>query len=85
MLVEAERGLKKTTGLPRRFERQMPVPGGPAAKGVIDGIEAVGMLARRPPALRRDQLHVDAAGQPGGDLVLHVEGVGPLLVEALGP
>jgi len=43
------------------------------------------MLARRPAALRRDQLHVDATGQPGGDLILHVEKVGAPLVEAFGP
>src|SRR5215831_15371257 len=63
----------------------MAVPGGPAAKSVIDGVEVVGMLAYRPPALRRDQLHVDATGQPGGDLVLHVEEVVALLVKAFGP
>jgi hypothetical protein len=54
VLVEAERGLKKMTGLPRRLERQMSVPSGPSVKGVIDGVETVRMLARRPPALRRD-------------------------------
>ena len=63
----------------------MSVPGGPALKSVIDGVEAVGMFARRPAALRRDQLDVDLTGQAGGDLVLHVEEVGALLVEALGP
>src|SRR5207245_2840934 len=67
------------------LERQMSVPGGPPVKGVIDGVETVRMLARCPPALRRDQLYVDGTGQPGRDLVLHVEKVGPLLVEAFGP
>jgi hypothetical protein len=43
------------------------------------------MLARRPPALRRDQLYVDGTGQSGRDLVLHVEKVAALFVEALGP
>ena len=65
VLVEAERGFEKIASLPRRLERQMPVPGGPPVKGVIDGVEAVGMLARRPPALRRDQLDVDLTGQAG--------------------
>src|SRR5262249_20915692 len=74
-----------TTRLPCRLERQMPVPSGPAAKGLIDGVEAVGTLAYRPPTLRRDQLHVDGTGQSGGDLILHVEEVGTLLVEALRP
>src|SRR5260221_6405011 len=43
------------------------------------------MLARRPPALRRDQLDVDGTGQPGGDLVLRVKEAGMRLVEAFGP
>jgi hypothetical protein len=43
------------------------------------------MLASRPAALRRDQLDMDLMGQAGGDLVLHVEEVGALLVEAFGP
>src|SRR5262249_31929943 len=60
-------------------------PSRPAAKSVIDGVEVVGMLAYHPPALRRDQLHVDATGQPGSDLVLHVQEVGALLVKAFGP
>jgi hypothetical protein len=85
VLVEAERGFKKTTCLPRRLERPMSVPGSPPVKSVIDGVESVGMLASRPAALRRDQLDVDLMGQAGGDLVLHVEEIGPPLVEALGP
>ena len=63
----------------------MSVPCSPAAQSVVDGVEAVGMLAYCPPTFRRDQLHVDAADQPGGDLVLHVKKVGTLLVEAIGP
>src|SRR6266545_863406 len=43
------------------------------------------MLAGRPPALRRDQLDVACAGQPGGDLILHVKEVGARLVETSGP
>src|ERR1700719_3797831 len=54
-------------------------------KRVIDGIEALGMLARRPPALGRDHLDLDGASQPGGNLVLPVEEIGERLVEACGP
>jgi hypothetical protein len=61
------------------------VPFGPAVEGVIKGIEAVAMLARSAPALSRDELHVDSAGQPRGDLVLRIEEVGVRLVEAFGP
>src|SRR5215472_10504896 len=63
----------------------MSVPRGPPAKSVIDRIEPVGVLADRPPALRCDQLHVDGAGQPGGNLILHVERIAALLIEAFGP
>src|SRR2546423_14969999 len=63
----------------------MLVPGSPPVQGVIDRVEVVGMLAHRPPALGRDQLYMDGTGQPGSDLVLHIEKVGALLVEALGP
>jgi hypothetical protein len=52
---------------------------------VIKGIEAVAMLARCAPAFSRDELHVDGAGQPRGDLVLRVEEVGVRLVKAFGP
>src|ERR1700726_4455265 len=85
VLVEAERGFEKTAGLPRCLERAMSVPGSPALKSAIDGVEAVGMFARRPAALRHDQLDVDGMGQAGGDLVLHIQEVGALLVEAFGP
>src|SRR5215471_15885573 len=63
----------------------MSVPRGPPAKSVIDRIEPVGMLADRPPALRCDQLHVDGTGQPGGNLILHVEGIAALLIEPFDP
>src|SRR5260370_15649499 len=63
----------------------MLVPGGTAVKGVIDGVEPVGMLAGRPPALRCDKLDVNGAGQTGGDLVLDLKEVAALLVEAFGP
>ena len=85
VLVEAERGFEKTACLPRRLQRPMSVPGSPPVKSVIDGVESVGMLASRPAALCRDQLDVDLMGQAGGDLVLHVEEIGVLLVEAFGP
>ena len=85
MLVEAKRGLEKLTRLPRCLDRQGLVPGGQAAQGVIDLVEAAGMAARRASALCRDQRDVDGAGQPGRDLVLHVEEIGAPLVEALGP
>ncbi len=54
-------------------------------KGVIDGVEAIGRLACRPPTFGGDHLYVDGAGQPGGNLVLHVKEVGALLVETFGP
>ena len=54
-------------------------------KRVIDGIELVRMLASRPAALRRDQLDMDLVGQAGADLVLDVEEVGALLIQAFGP
>src|SRR6516164_9376088 len=63
----------------------MSVPERPSVKSIIHRVEAVGTLARRPLALRRDQLNVDGTGQAGNDLVLHLEGVGALLVEAFSP
>jgi hypothetical protein len=85
VLVEPEHCLKGATSLPGRFERQGLVQCGPAVGGVTEGIEAVGMLARCAPALRCDDLHVDRAGQPRGDLFLRIEEVGVRLVEAFGP
>jgi hypothetical protein len=76
VLVEPEHCLKGATSLPGRFERQGLVQCGPAVGGVTEGIEAVGMLARCAPALRCDDLDVDRAGQPRGDLFLRIEEVG---------
>src|SRR5215472_7667442 len=47
VLVEPQRRLEKTAGSPCRVERQIPVPGGPAEKGVIDRVETAGTLTRR--------------------------------------
>jgi TolB-like protein len=55
------------------LERPMSVPERPPVKSVIHRVEAVGTLARRPLALRRDQLDVDGTRQAGNDLVLHLE------------
>src|SRR6516165_12388130 len=85
VIVEPQRGLEKAAGSPGRLERQIPIPGGSAEKGVIDRVETAGTLARRSAALRRDHLYVDGPGQSGGDLVLHVEKIAALLVEAFGP
>src|SRR5215469_9388569 len=85
VLVEPQRRLEKTAGLPRRLERQITVPGGPAEKGVIDRVETIGTLTRRTAALRRDHLYMDGTSQSGRHLVLHVEEIGALLVEAFGP
>jgi hypothetical protein len=44
--VEPERRFEEVASLPSRFERKGLVPCGPTVEGVIEGIEAVGMLAR---------------------------------------
>jgi hypothetical protein len=85
VLVELQRRLEKTAGTPCRLERQITVPGSPPEKGVIDRVETVGTLTRRTAAFRRDHLYVDGAGQSSRNLVLHVEEIGALLVEAFGP
>jgi hypothetical protein len=46
VLVEPERRLEEAASLPSRLKRQGLFSGGPAVEGVIEGIEAVGMLGR---------------------------------------
>jgi hypothetical protein len=62
VFVELQCRLEKTARPPRRLERQIMVPGGPAKKGVIDRVKTVRALTRRTTAFRVDHLYVDGPG-----------------------
>ena len=67
VLVEPQRlGRMEPAPFRLRLPGRLEAPLRRRSEGVIKGIEAVAMLARSAPALSRDELHVDGAGQPRG-------------------